>query len=262
MPVSRTTGGKARMVLSCWDNRRQLSYFYTRKIPNLTKTEPLTYVLCGCLRIWPQSVRIKLFKTSICPVTREMALVLCMQRASTPPPTTVWCTQSTIWSREPPLCHPFQNIHKNPQLAWHPSLSVRMPGWALVISVFVLCSSVFTAHRPCFLPQRTANWWISNSVSPCGRPSLHPCKFHELPWQQKTLRRGCRLSGMLSEGLGTNMQQRERGKTALYPRHQWEYVETEEGVEVLHSSRKGNALWKCQLSWGDTPVPEEELINP
>ncbi|CAM4562068.1 unnamed protein product [Leuciscus chuanchicus] len=77
---------------------------------------------------------------------------------------------------------------------------------------------------------------------------LAPISFHELPWQQKTLRRGCRLSGMLSEGLGTNMQQRERGKTALYPRHQWEYVETEEGVEVLHSSRKGNALWKCQLS--------------
>lgn len=88
MPVSRTTGGKARMALPCWDNRRQLCYFYTREIPNLTKTEPLTYVLCGCLCIWPQSVRIKMFKTGICPVTREMAFVLYMQCALTSPPTT------------------------------------------------------------------------------------------------------------------------------------------------------------------------------
>ncbi len=78
---------------------------------------------------------------------------------------------------------PSKTYTPNPQPAWHPSLSIRMPGWALVISVFVSCGSVFTAHRPCFLSQSTVNWWISNSVSPCGRRALHPCEFHELPWQ-------------------------------------------------------------------------------
>lgn len=88
--------------------------------------------------------------------------------------------------------------------AWHPTLTVPVLGWALVISVCLLCRHVFTAHRPCFLPVSAEGWWISNSVSPCGRRSLHP-PVPLLPYRQQAF-------GTNLWGSGTNTPPRQRGK--------------------------------------------------
>lgn len=47
-------------------------------------------------------------------------------------------------------------------------------------------------------------------------------------------------------GSGDKHAAAEGGKTALYPRLQWEYLERSGGGSA--TLRKGNALWKCQLS--------------
>lgn len=156
------------------------------------------------------------------------------------------------WSRG--LRHPSANIQvtqrRRRELAWHPSLSVRL-GAGLSSCYFSLCVVWECVYSTQALFPASESWWISNGVSPCGRRALHPRQFPRLP-RQKTLHRGCRLSGMLSEGLGTNMQQRGGKNSSL--------SQTSVGI----SRERKRWGWKCYaqekgMHYGSVNSPEEKL---
>lgn len=143
-------------------NLRGWCYFYT---PSWRNHPQQTFS--------PSRFIFKVFKSRICHIHCRKAGLMKTESA--------WCNvyrfffHNSLAYQKPPYNQGISSTHihtSNP--AWHPTLTVPVLGWALVISVCLLCRHVFTAHRPCFLPVSAEGWWISNSVSPCGQRSLHP----------------------------------------------------------------------------------------